>query len=255
MLDQQHISGSGSPKCAFDFDSLSVQWENSTGDEIANTSTTETVTVSTSRSPSTRQAIDIVSISTSISLPQVLATTPRIERFSTKSSLTLSIAAEEFGSAGPEKTASLTLTAIVVLAGVAALMTILCVAVVIFRLYKKLPCCSLIKRSPVEFSHQRLDEICDTLSPHVASVPNTGNYQQHVHISAVNLQDITNEDIYSEINDQLYEEIQDIDGDCVQNILPQQSVPTTRNAIMQENTIHGVYVVNPECAANPEHTV
>ena len=134
-------------------------------------------------------------------------------------------------------------------------MTILCVAVVIFRLYKKLPCCSFIKQSPVEFSHQQLDEIYDTLSPHVARVPNTGNYQQHVHISAVNLQDITNEDIYSEINDELYEEIQDIDGDCEQNKLRQQSVTTSRIVLMLENTIHGVYVVNPECAANSGHTV
>ena len=267
-IDQQHIYGVGSKKCAFDFDSLSVQWEISTGDKITNTSnsggsTTGAISISTTSNPSTSPAIDKHSISTlktCTSRPQVSTTTPHNNGYSIILNSTSPDSNGGIGSTDPEKTiskasvmSSQTLTAIIVLTVVTLLMTILCVVVFVCRLYKKLPCSTLIELPQVEFSHRRLDGSHTLNNDHVS---NRENYHPHVSNSAVSLHNVTNEeDIYSEINDELYEEIQDVNNDCELNLSPQRMVPTTRNVITQENTIDGIYVVNPECAANPEQTV
>ena len=259
-IDQQHIYGVGSKKCAFDFDSLSVQWESSTGDKITNISNSGG---STTSNPSTSPAIDKHSMSTPKACtprPQVSTTTPNNNGYSIKLKSTSPDSNGGIGSTDPEKTiskasvmSSQTLTAIIVLTVVTLLMAILCVVVFVCRLYKKLPCSTLIELPQAEFSHRRLDGSHTLNNDHVS---NRENYHPHVSNSAVSLHNVNNEeDIYSEINDELYEEIQDVNNDCELNLSPQWSVPTTRNAKTQENTIDGIYVVNPECAANPEHTV
>ena len=143
-IDQQHIYGVGSKKCAFDFDSLSVQWEISTGDKITNTSnsggsTTGAISISTTSNPSTSPAIDKHSISTlktCTSRPQVSTTTPHNNGYSIILNSTSPDSNGGIGSTDPEKTiskasvmSSQTLTAIIVLTVVTLLMTILCVVV------------------------------------------------------------------------------------------------------------------------------